>query len=149
MIKNIASRSVSVLYSLYPDYSEIASAISSLPYDMDTLEPQSTNSMKTIFKETVCVKLGIISAILSAAVAEECTCLYETLIPHVKDSISNKDSPKEPSPPKEQPKEPISDKKEIKSAQLPPTKTTISTKFLNKEQTPKKHVIRPFNYYWD
>ena len=82
MATNVANRVSHILYSMYPNFKDISSEIDELHVTMKKIEPNKMPN-ETDLGKSICIKLGILSAIVSAAVAEECTCLFETIAPTI------------------------------------------------------------------
>ena len=78
MASNISKRVSKILYTMYPNYEEISTEIEELGSTMKKIQPSKKISVSD-FSNSMCVKMGIMSAMVSAAVAEECTCLFDTL----------------------------------------------------------------------
>ena len=83
MTSNIAARVVNILYTMYPDYDQISDGIDSLQYTFSKLDPKDSEKSVKALGKSLCAKLGIISAIISATIAEDCDCIYKTLTPTI------------------------------------------------------------------
>ena len=57
---------------MYPNYSIIATSVNKLNHTVSKLQKETVN-----VEDVVCEEIGLIFAIMSAAVVEDCPCIYE------------------------------------------------------------------------